>query len=132
MRGIDTNIIVRFLTGDDPAQARAAHHLVSQGELFVATTILLEAEWVLRSGYGFAVPQIVEAFRAFAGLPGISLEDPALISKALEWTSEGMDFADALHLGRCDGCSAFMSFDRKLAKAAAAISDLRVVSPEES
>jgi len=42
---------------------------------------------------------------------------------------QGFDFADAWHLGRAQGCSAFMSFDRKLAKAAAGLSDVEIVVP---
>jgi predicted nucleic-acid-binding protein len=129
VRAIDTNIVVRFLTGDDAGQARKARALVSEGNLFVATSVLLESEWVLRSAYDFSAKQIVQAFRAFAGLPGITLEDPALIARALDWTEQGMDFADALHLGRVEGCSAFLSFDRKLARQAASLSDVKVVLP---
>lgn len=129
MRAIDTNIIVRFLTGDDPKQAEKTRLLIDGGALFVATSVLLESEWVLRSAYGFSAKQIVEAFRAFSGLPGILLEDTALVSRALDWTGQGMDFADALHLGRADACTAFVSFDRKLAKAAAPLSEVKVVLP---
>lgn len=129
MRAIDTNVVVRFLTGDDPAQAAKARKLIEGGEIFVATSVLLEAEWVLRSGYGFSVERIVQALRDFAGLPGITLEDARLAARALDWTERGLDFADALHLGRAQDCTAFMSFDRKLAKAAAGLSDVEVATP---
>jgi predicted nucleic-acid-binding protein len=129
VRAIDTNVVVRFLTGDDPAQAARARRLIEGGDLFVATTVLLETEWVLRSGYGFATERIVQVLRDFAGLPGVTLEDPLLAARALDWTEQGLDFADALHLGRAEGCSAFMSFDRGLAKAAGRVSDLRILAP---
>ena len=58
--------------------------------------------------------------RAFAGLPGVSLEDPALVAVAIDRTAQGMDFAGALHLGRADHCEAFVTFDRQLIKTAKA------------
>ena len=129
MRAIDTNVVVRFLTGDDPAQAARARTLIEAGEIFVATSVLLEAEWVLRSGYGFSGERIVQALRDFAGLPGITLEDAQLAARALDWTEQGLDFADALHLGRAHDCTAFMSFDLKLAKAAKGLSTVEVAAP---
>jgi predicted nucleic acid-binding protein len=129
VRAIDTNIIVRFLTGDEPAQAAKARKLVEDGEIFVPTSVLLETEWVLRSGYGFATGPLVRALRAFAGLPGVTLEDPQLAARALDWAEQGLDFADALHLGAARDCTAFMSFDRKLAKATAQLTDAKVMAP---
>lgn len=129
MLAIDTNVIVRFLTGDDPAQTARARKLVEGGGIFVATSVLLETEWVLRSGYGFATGPLVRALRDFAGLPGVTLEDPPLAARALDWAEQGLDFADALHLGAAQGCTAFMSFDRKLAKTATRVVDMRVTAP---
>ena len=129
MRAIDTNVIVRFLTGDEPRQAARARRLIGEGDIFVPTSVALESEWVLRSAYGFSTEQVVQALRAFAGLPGVTFEDGGLIARALDWTEQGMDFADALHLGRSDGCSAFMSFDRKLARIAARLCDVEIALP---
>jgi predicted nucleic-acid-binding protein len=129
VRAIDTNVLVRFLTGDDPAQAARARSLIEAGDIFVATSVLLESEWVLRSGYGLATHRILQAMRAFAGLPGVTLEDPQLAARALDWAEQGLDFADALHLGRAEGCSAFMSFDRKLARAAARLTEIDIAAP---
>jgi predicted nucleic-acid-binding protein len=129
VRAIDTNVLVRFLTGDEPAQAARARKLIESGDIFVATSVLLETEWVLRSGYGFTTERIVQALRGLAGLRGVTLDDPPLVARALDWAEQGLDFADALHLGRAQGCTAFMSFDRRLAKAAARMSDVKVVAP---
>ena len=52
MLAIDTNVIVRYLTGDHPQQARKARTLIESEHVFVCTTVLLETEWVLRSVYG--------------------------------------------------------------------------------
>jgi predicted nucleic-acid-binding protein len=129
MRAIDTNVVVRFLTGDDPKQAAKARALVAAGDIFIATTVLLESEWVLCSAYEFTALDVARALRGFAGLPGVTLEDAALASRALDWAERGMDFADALHLARPQGCSAFVSFDRRLAKAATGLGETVVVVP---
>ena len=98
MRAVDTNVVVRFLTRDDPAQASRAKAVIEAGDVFVGTTVLLETEWVLRSVYGFAREDVARALGALAGLPGVSVESPVLFGEALQRTESGMDFADALHL----------------------------------
>jgi predicted nucleic-acid-binding protein len=115
VRAVDTNVLVRFLTADDPKQARAARRVIEAGDVFIGTTVILETEWVLRAGYGFASPAIVGGLRGLGGLPGISIEEPAVTAQALDWMMAGMDFADALHLARSSHCSAFVTFDKKFA-----------------
>jgi predicted nucleic-acid-binding protein len=85
VRAIDTNIVVRLLTADDAEQAKAARGLVEAGDIFLGVTVLLEAEWVLRAGYGFAAAQIVAALRGMAGLPGMNVEEPLQLATALDW-----------------------------------------------
>jgi predicted nucleic-acid-binding protein len=116
VRAVDTNILVRFLTADDPRQARAARRVIAAGDVFIGTTVILETEWVLRAGYGFAPTAIVAGLRGLGGLAGISIEEPTETAQALEWMMAGMDFADALHLARSSHCSAFVTFDNKLAR----------------
>ena len=113
MRAIDTNIVVRYLTGDDPDQAAKASAVIGAGGVFVGTTVLLESEWVLRSVYGYSGPEVAAALRAFAGLPEVSVESPAMLAEALERAKNGMDFADALHLGAATRCEAMLTFDRR-------------------
>lgn len=129
VRAIDTNVIVRFLTNDDPAQAQAARAVIEGGDIFVPVTVLLETEWVLRSAYGFAAGRVVAALRGLAGLPGVSVEDPAQLALALDWMDQGMDFADALHLTSSRACDAFLTFDRKLVSAAKTMADVPVLAP---
>jgi predicted nucleic acid-binding protein len=126
MLAIDTNVIVRYLTGDHPEQSQRAKALIDGHDVFVGTTVLLETEWVLRSAYGYAPAQVGETLRAFAGLPRVALEDPALAATALEWMAKGMDFADALHLAKAEGRTAFVSFDRRLAKAAKRLTQIAI------
>ena len=118
MRAVDTNVVVRFLTGDDPTQASRAKAVIDAGDVFVGTTVLLETEWVLRSVYGFAREDVARALGALAGLPGVSVESPGLLGEALQRTVSGMDFADALHLGAAERCEAMLTFDRRFIEAA--------------
>lgn len=118
MKAIDTNIVVRFLTGEDHLQTEISRRVVASEPVFVATTVVLETAWVLRSVYGFARADVTGALRAFAGLPTVELEDPDRVIQALENADKGMDFADALHLGAADHCEAFLTFDRKFIRIA--------------
>lgn len=126
MRAIDTNILVRFLTADDAKQAKAARVVIEGGDVFVATTVVLETEWVLRAGYGFPATAIAAGLRGFGGLPGIAFEEPAEVAQALDWLGQGMDFADALHLVKAGHCSTFVTFDHKLAKRAKGLAPIPV------
>ena len=83
MRAVDTSIVVRYLTGDDPKQARAAWAVIGHEPVFVPRTVLLEAEWVLRSVYGMPSARIVTALRAIASLPGGVVEDAATVARAM-------------------------------------------------
>lgn len=129
MLAIDTNLIVRYLTRDHPAQTKSARALIEDNDVFVSITVFLEVEWVLRSLYGFAAGQVASALTAFAGLPTVSPDNPVILAQALSWMAEGMEFADALHLASARECEAFVSFDQKLAKIANRLGDLKVRSP---
>jgi len=116
MLAVDTNVIVRYLTGDHPNQSAIARKLVDTTQVFVCKTVMLETEWVLRSTYGFAVRQVCAKLRAFAGLPTVSVENAAEVADALSLCETGLDFADALHLQSAAGCEALITFDREFAK----------------
>ena len=118
MRAVDTNVVVRYLTGDDPIRAAKARDVIDAGNVFVSTTVFLESEWVLRSVYGFSGNDVASALRAFAGLPSIEVESPELLAEVLDRMEKGMDFADALHLGAAAGCEAMLSFDREFIETA--------------
>ena len=119
MRAVDTNVIVRYLTGDDPVQADKARALIEKEPVFVPRTVVLEVEWVLRGVYELPARQIVAALRALAGLSGVSVEDASIVARALNWAEEGMDFADALHVAAAADCEGFVTFDKRLIRSAA-------------
>ena len=112
MRAIDTNIIVRYLTGDDLNQAARARAAVDGGPVFVSRTVLLECDWVLRGVYEYTRREVADTLRAFAGLPGVFVEAPTLLARALDLAESGMDFADALHLCAATECDVRLTFNR--------------------
>ena len=118
MKAIDTNVVVRYLIGDDPRQAGRARTAVDEGNVFVSTTVLLESDWVLRSVYGLSGQKVATSLRAFSGLPGVTVEDPNLLMAVLDRAEEGMDFADALHLGAAAHCESMLTFDRGFVRSA--------------
>ena len=128
MRAVDTSVVVRYLTGDEPGQAAKARAVIDAGNVFVSTTVLLESEWVLRSVYGLSRTEVAAALRAFAGLPGLSVESPAVLSEALDHAERGMDFADALHLGAIARCEAVLTFDLRFIEQAGEV-PVRVMEP---
>jgi predicted nucleic-acid-binding protein len=129
MLAVDTNVLVRYLTADDPAQSARAQALIDGHETYIGITVLIETEWVLRSGYGYPLARIANAFRILAGSPNIVLEDSNTVSQALEWLDMGIDFAGALHLLRAQNCEAFVSFDRDLIRAAKRFKSIAVRAP---
>lgn len=129
MRAIDANVLVRFLTADNPVEAQAARGVIGNGQIFIGTTVMLETEWILSAGYRLSPPEIAAALRGLGGLAGVTLEEPAEVAQALHWMAVGMDFADALHLARSGHCSAFVTFDRKLAQSAKVVGAIPVEVP---
>jgi predicted nucleic-acid-binding protein len=120
MIAIDTNVVVRFLTGDDPEQSPRARALIEGAAVFVPVTVVLEADWVLRSAYGFRPIEVAAALRAFGGLGTVTVEYGDRVARALDLADAGFDLADALHLSLSTQCAGFASFDRRLVSAAKA------------
>jgi len=111
MLAVDTNIVVRYLTDDDPVQSARARQVLDGQAVFLATTVLLETAWVLRRFYKYTAADLVKAFRLLGGLADVSLEEPHEVYQAVGWVEAGMDFADALHLAKAGHCEAMLTFD---------------------
>lgn len=118
MISVDTNIIVRLLTGDDRAQFERATALFEQENIFISTSVILECEWVLRYAYHYKPRQIADAFEALFGLSNVNLDEQHAVYDALRWHKLGLDFADAIHLAKSQECDCFATFDKKLIKTA--------------
>lgn len=115
---VDTNILVRHLTGDPPDMAaRATTYLASAGELYLPDLIVAETVYVLESYYEIARDQIAEAMRSLIAFDAIVTVDPALLLRAISaYEIERLDFADA-YLVACaesSGVGSVASFDKSI------------------
>lgn len=118
MTAVDTNVLVRLLTGDDKKQAAAARSLFAAEPIWIAKTVLLETAWVLRSLHGFEESAICEAFAKLLGLKNVYAEDEPSVAAALTLASHGIQLADAMHLASRPTDTAFVSFDNALIRRA--------------
>lgn len=128
MAALDTNILVRFLVEDDVAQLAAAKKLIRKcvqtGEvLYVPVTVALELEWVLRSNFGFAKPDVVNTLSQLLSSVELTFESEAALEVALVLYSQGAaDFSDCLHLALAAvvGQQPLWTFDKAASKLAGA------------
>lgn len=127
MLAVDTNVVVRLLTDDEPVQAARAREIFERERVLLVKTVLLETEWVLRSLYAFERTRIADAFAALIALPNLVSEDTSAMADAIAWMRQGMDFADALHLASARPAGRFATFDRGLIKRAAQVADIKPV-----
>ena len=117
MIAFDTNLLVRAVINDNPAQTAVVQRLIEQNNIFISRTVLLETEWVLRSAYKKSSMDILSFFRALLEIDNTFIEDASVISYALDWYALGADFADALHLSVCDNRIMY-TFDKNFCKKA--------------
>lgn len=119
---VDTNILIRHLTGDptDMAQ-RATSYLASASELLLADLIVAETVYVLESFYEAPRDQIANSMRSLIAFDSIVCVDPALLLRAVEvYEVNRIDFAEA-YLVACaesTGIGVVVSFDRSIDRAA--------------
>ncbi len=123
MIALDTNILVRVVTADDPRQLKAAVAGMESGPLWVSKTVLLETEWVLRFTYELSRAAILGALQSLLGYQALEVESRGTVLRAFRWYEKGMDFADALHLASSADADRFATFDRELAKLARSLGD---------
>jgi predicted nucleic-acid-binding protein len=115
---IDTNVLVRHLTGDPPAMARRATRFLgaaAPGELLLADLVLAELVYVLDSVYDLDRPAVAEAARAIVTFPAIAVDDPQLLLRAVEvYENDRLDFAEAYLVAFAErsGVGAVASFDK--------------------
>lgn len=124
MRGLDTNILVRYITQDDPPQFAVASDLIegaeSRGErLYVNMVVLAELAWVLRgSRYRYPRSAIAAAIEKLLDIPLFELQARDQVRRALaEYRDGEADFADYL-IGQKNlavGCADTATFDTHLA-----------------
>ena len=122
MTGLDTNVLVRYLTEDDLVQSKRAADLISTvtargGRCFISPVVLCELAWVLRGLYDVSQADLVTTLDHILGTTQFVVGDKDVIRRALEAYRTGKaDFADyvigALHADA--GCNRTVTFDRRL------------------
>ena len=125
---LDTNVLVRLIVHDDATQALAVSRLLEQHvrrseSLWVAVTVMLELEWVLRSRYKFTKTEVIRAFSSLLSTIELIFESEDAMEQALASYEEGgADFGGYLHLSLAQKGSAlaFWTFDAKAARAVGA------------
>ena len=124
MIGLDTNILVRYLTQDDPVQSRRAtgvieRRLTETDPGFVSVVALVELAWVLDRSYGFTSQEISAAIERLLQIDVLNVEHEQEIFIAMRLLKDGKSsFGVALiaELGRCAGCTRTLTFDHKAAR----------------
>lgn len=115
---LDTNVLIRHLTGDPPEMAaRATAALSGSEELFLTDLVVAECVYVLESFYEVERPRVPELLRAAIALPAVSVIDASLLLRALEvYELDRLDFAEAYLVASAEatGVGAVLSFDRSI------------------
>lgn len=115
---VDTNVLVRHLTADPPAQAaRATRFLERADELLLADLILTEVAYVLESFYEVPRKQVADSLRAILAFRAIRVIDADLLHRTVEiYELDRLDFADAYLVASAErtGVGAVASFDRSI------------------
>ena len=124
MTGVDTNVLVRYLTQDEPRQARRAtrffEELASQGtRCMVGSVVLCELVWVLHGAYRLERDAIADTLDRLLNAAQVEIERRDVVMAAVGHYRRGPgDFADYVigesHLR--SGCDATVTFDRRLAR----------------
>ena len=118
---LDTSVLVRHLTGDDPARAARASRLLARAaagevELVVPPVVLAELAWVLESVFHLPRAEAADLLDAVLATPGLSVpERPILAQAVAAYRDHGVDFADAWIAASAGthGCARVYTFDRR-------------------
>ena len=126
MIGLDTNILVRYLTQDDLAQAALANRLIeetlsAERQGFISTVVLVELVWVLESGYGCGRAAVSSVLERILRAKSLIVEHADVAWQAARsFTAGKADFADCMieRASNANGCEHTLTFDRVAARAA--------------
>ncbi len=124
MKGIDTNILIRFLVGDDEVQAKKVYTIfkkaeLNKTELFVPLLVMVELIWVLESIYEITRTDILDAINELLLMPILKFEHQSALQKfSISGRGSKYDLSDLLiaHSAREQGCESVITFDKKASK----------------
>jgi predicted nucleic acid-binding protein len=115
---LDTNIVVRHLTGDPPEMAaRATAYLQSEPDLLLTDLVAAETVYVLESFYETPRGEVAQAVRSLVAFDSVVCVDPALLLQTIEvYEIDGVDFAEAYLVASAEstGVGRIVSYDRSL------------------
>lgn len=115
---LDTNVLIRHLTGDPPEiAARATKALADAGPLLLADLVVAETVYVLESYYEVPRQRVAELMRAAIALPCIATLDADVLLRALAiYELDRLDFAEAYLVAQAEatGINEILSFDRSI------------------
>lgn len=118
MIGLDTNVIVRYLVQDEPAQSAAASTVIdtlTESEPgFLGLVTVVELYWVLKRAYKVSTASCADLLEGLVDARELRVDQESSVRVALGASRDGLDFADALiaELGRATGCDHTVTFDR--------------------
>jgi len=126
MIGLDTNIVVRYVTQDDPKQATLDHRLIeetlsAEHPGLVSTVALVERVRILESGYGCDRAQISSVLERLLRANPLAVEQADVAWQAARFFARGKaDFADCLieRAGNANSCDCTVTFDHLAVKSA--------------
>lgn len=124
MKGVDTNILIRFLIGDDEQQAKKVYKIFKKiesekKELFVPLLVILELVWVLESAYEIHRDEILSSISDLLLMPILKFEHQSALQQfILSAQGSRYDLSDLLiaHSAKINGCQTVITFDKKASK----------------
>ena len=122
MIGLDTNVLIRLLTADEPVQLKAASRLLAAhdgqaGAFFINDMVLVELVWVLGRLYGFAPAEALTAIESLLDSDAFAFEDRERLGHTLGLCkAQGCDFADTMIAlkNAAAGCEHTATFDKAM------------------
>lgn len=115
---VDTNILLRLITGDGPDQVEIIKRLLPEwGKLIITNVVLCELAWVLKRSYRYPAAEIAEAIRFLVETETVELDDEA-VQAGLDMLESGGDFADGVIAWQSAAarCNQIVTFDKGFAR----------------
>lgn len=119
MIGLDTNVLVRYLTQDDPVQSPIASRCVESLSVntpgYICIVTLIEIVWVLKRCYAASIEEIAGVIETIMRTKEIIVENPEIVWKSLRsFRAGGVDFSDCVIMHSCSvaGCQEVVTFDK--------------------
>ncbi|HIE01972.1 MAG TPA: PIN domain-containing protein [Thiotrichaceae bacterium] len=124
MKGIDTNILIRFLIGDDELQAKKVYNIFKKAEsekneLFVPLLVILELIWVLESVYDISRTEILDAISELILMPILKFENQSALQQfahAAQGNRYNLSDLLIVYSAKVQGCETVITFDKKASR----------------